>query len=235
MGLHAVGLQYRNARSVNLQICRRDPDPNCHELVRREVIFGEDLHPGVSVDAENSITRRLTETLRIMRASDPDGGWEQYLDANGDPLWDQIVVAGHSQGAGMAAYIAHNFDVDRAILFAWTDIYRGSVASWILDTNATLGDDIYVFEHLDDRTRGEQARADMRAAFGVTAFGEANIDDTEPPYNNAHSLVTAMDTFVQGPRPSASAHNVVIADDFTPVVDGVPVLRDVWRYLLDVD
>jgi len=52
MGLHAIGLQYPNERSVNLQICPQELDPNCNEIVRREVIFGDDESPLVEVDAQ---------------------------------------------------------------------------------------------------------------------------------------------------------------------------------------
>ncbi|MFW5748866.1 MAG: hypothetical protein ACOCYT_04550, partial [Chloroflexota bacterium] len=70
-GLHAIGLSYVNSRSVNLQICPRDPDPACHENIRREIINGEELHPGVTVDEANSIMGRLVALLRHLHEQDP--------------------------------------------------------------------------------------------------------------------------------------------------------------------
>ncbi|NDJ87526.1 MAG: hypothetical protein GYB66_16755, partial [Chloroflexi bacterium] len=233
VGLHTISLSYPNPRSVNLQICPGDPDPNCHENARREVIYGQDLHSGVSVDEPNAIVNRIVHLLRFLHEQTPDAGWDQYLD--GDmPRWEHIVVAGHSQGAGMAAYLAHAHPVARAILFAWVDQSQGNVAPWILEAHATPPERIYYFEHVADHERGKIAKGQMLEAFGLHALGEANIDTTIAPYGDAHVLFTSVTPAREGARASAGAHNVVIGDDFTPVENGVPALREVWRYLLDV-
>lgn len=236
-GLHAIGLTYPNPRSVNLQICPRDPDPACHELVRREVITGEDLHPGIDIDATNSITGRLVSLLRFLAEQQPGAGWDAYLttDANGAtvPRWDAITVAGHSQGAGMAAFIAHENLVARAVLFAWTDVSQGVVAPWILEAHATPPERIFYFDHAEDRLRGQAAREAMFDGFGIAALGLADVDTQAPPYNGAHVLVTAIESVYAGERESAAAHNVVVVDVYTPVSSvGGPVLAEVWRYLL---
>src|SRR5579864_8153507 len=46
---------------------------------------------------------RLVKLLGKLDHDHPSDGWGQYLD-NGAPRWGRITVAGHSQGAGMAAY-----------------------------------------------------------------------------------------------------------------------------------
>ncbi|MFW5748584.1 MAG: BPSS1187 family protein [Chloroflexota bacterium] len=233
MGLHSIGLSYVNPRSVNLQICPRDPDPNCHENVRSEVIYGGDRHPAVTISEANTVINRLVQLLRSLDAAQPEAGWGQYLDGD-SPRWDRIVVAGHSQGAGMAGFIAHEQAVARAVLFAWVDLVRGVAAPWVLDDHATPAERVYAFEHVDDRQRGESAKQQMFQAYGIDASGEVNVDDAQPPYNNAQVLLTAADPAQTGERPSAAAHNMVVADEFTPIENGVPVLRDVWRYLLDI-
>jgi hypothetical protein len=233
MGLHAVGLNYPNERSVNLQICPRDRDPDCHEHVRQEVLMGTDLHGGVNVDAANSIENRLVQLLRTLHEAEPEAGWGQYL--NGDaPAWDRIIVAGHSQGGGMAAYAAHTHEVARAILFGWTDVARGQVAPWILEAHATPGDRIYIFESVEDHQRARGAREAMAAAFGADANGTAVVDGAIPPYGGAQVLYTDVQARISGPRESSAAHNVVVVDDYTPLTNGVPALRDAWRTLLDV-
>lgn len=230
-GMHAIGLRYPNALSVNLQICPQQSDADCNELVRQEVITGQDRYPAVEVNAANSITNRLVQAIRYMDTQDPSAGWGQYLDGD-TPRWDLIAVAGHSQGAGMAAYIAHEQVVGRAILFAWTDVWRGQVAPWILEPNATSGEVMFAYEHVDDRERGQAMRIEMQEVFGMAAYGTVNVDDMAPPYDGAHVLLTAIEPATTGRQPYSAAHNVVVVDEFVPMVDGQPVLLDVWRYLL---
>lgn len=233
MGLHAVSLRYPNDLSVNLHHCPGDPDPNCHANVRREVLYGGDLHPDVTISDANTISNRLVALLRYLDAQDPAAGWGQYLVGDA-PAWERIVVAGHSQGAGMAGMVAHDNLVLRAVLFGWVDQSRGQPALWITEPNATPGERIYTFEHVEDRTRGEAAKQVMFEAFGLNPENEVNVDTMAPPYNNAHVLLTSVTPAIQGDRPSAATHNVVVGDDYVPIVDGVPVLADAWAYLLDV-
>lgn len=231
MGLHAIGLTYPNEKSFNLQTCRFALDPDCQEKGREEVITGQDLHGETAVNETNSIYNRVTQLLRYLDQAEPEAGWGQYL-AGDAPAWDHIIVAGHSQGGGMAAYVAHLNTVERGIFFAWTDLVRGRAAPWILEPHATPGERLYVFEHLDDRERGKVARAEMVAAFGIDQFGESSIDGNTPPYGEAHVLVTLIEPALQGPNEYAGAHNVVVVDGYTPLLDGQPLLRDTWRYLL---
>lgn len=241
MGLHAIGLSYYNPESINLQICPTDPDPNCHENARNEVLFGEDTFDGIDIGYANSAQNRLVTLLQYLSTTAPNAGWEQYLDGD-QPRWDMIVVAGHSQGAGMAAYVAHTHAVARAILFAWVDIQRGQPAPWLYDPTATAPENYYFFEHVDDRARGEAAKEEMFSLWGAAPFGEVNVDGRTAPYDNAHILLTAEapaaneeTPIIIQDRPSAAAHNMPIVDSFTPLnADGSPILEPVWRYLLDV-
>lgn len=231
MGMHAIGVSYPNPDSINLEICPRDGNPDCHVRVRTEIIEGQALHPGVQVTPANAINNRLMQLLAHLHAADPDAGWDQYRD--GDALrYTRMVVAGHSQGGGMAAFIAHNQPVARAILFSWVDLSRGVVAPWVLEPSATPAEHIFIFEHIDDRAQGAEAKAQMRAAFGVDMLGEANVDTDQPPYDGAHVLLTTLDAVIAGPNPYAAAHNVVVVDPYTPLENGTPVLQDAWRYLL---
>lgn len=232
LGMPSIGLSYHNPRSVNLQICPGDPDPNCHANARQEVITGEALHDGVDVDVPNSINNRIVRLLERLHATDPAAGWDQYLDGE-QPNWGRIVVAGHSQGAGMAAYVAHLHRVERAILFAWVDLVLGRPAPWLYEDHATPGERFFYFEHVDDRLRGEAAKIEMYSLFGFDGFGEVNADESAPPYGGAHILLTALAPSQTGGRPSAAAHNMVVVDSYTPLTSsGVPLLREVWRYLL---
>ena len=68
-------------------------------------------------------------------------------------------------------------------------------------------------------------------SLGMDAFGAAVAPETsEPPYDFTHMLVT--DLVPQGGSFSV-AHGSTVGDAYTPRGDdGMPILRDAWRYLL---
>lgn len=100
---------------------------------------GEDSSPLVVVDAGNSIRARLTALLTYLAATYPNEGWGQFVAA-GQPNWSLITVAGHSQGAGHAAYMAKLYSLDRAVMFSApgdTGAAPGALAPWLSLPNVT--------------------------------------------------------------------------------------------------
>jgi hypothetical protein len=57
-------------------------------------------------------------------------------------------------------------------------------------------------------------------AFGATV----NVDSASPPYSNSHSLTTDM--------ACDNTHGCIVADARLVRVNGIPVLKPVWEYLL---
>jgi dienelactone hydrolase len=69
------------------------------------------------IDPEEAIVPRLTRLLQHLARTDAAGRWDQYL--NGDaPRWERLVLAGQSQGGGMAAFIAQTRRVAGVIMFS---------------------------------------------------------------------------------------------------------------------
>jgi len=138
-GYRAIGLEYNDTPAV-VQLCVRDPNPQCSSEFRRERVFGDAKDAPVSNSVEESIVHRLVMLLRHLDRADPDGDWRQYL-AGDEPAWPRIVVSGLSQGAGMAAYIAKRRPVARVVLFSspW-DFYGGreqTLAPWLSESSST--------------------------------------------------------------------------------------------------
>lgn len=65
-------------------------------------------------------------------------------------------------------------------------------------------------------------------ALGLDRLGPRTpVDRVRPPYGGSHELVTSV------PEPSRKkAHACVVSDASTPMQGGVPLFRDVWRYML---
>jgi len=79
--------------------------------------------PGMpSVPESSSVHSRLYKILTFYK-KDPDYRWSDYFDAQGHIDWNKLVLVGHSQGTGLATYIAKFRSVDKVILFSglqWT-------------------------------------------------------------------------------------------------------------------
>ncbi|MGH9652519.1 MAG: BPSS1187 family protein, partial [Bryobacteraceae bacterium] len=83
---------------------------------------------------------------------DPKGGWSEFV-ANGKPVWRRIVVAGHSQGSGHAAYIGKLFRVDRVLMFSGPQDYMDDLhkpAPWQARKSATPPSRFFAFLNLKD-------------------------------------------------------------------------------------
>jgi hypothetical protein len=227
-GLHAISLSYMHRFAVNLEICPYQNDPDCHEKIRKEIIYGEDALESLQISRTNSVVNRLVKLLQYLDAEHPDEGWGRFVADDGGPLWSSIVISGHSQGGGHATMIAKDHSVARLVIFAWADVSQGALAPWIRPPFATPPEDCYAFEH--DGDRGVRARRYMWQVLGMTEFGpEVDVDAAKPPYGNSRTLSTRLT-----PPANSTPHRMVAGNDTPLHEDGTPVLRDVWRYLLNV-
>jgi hypothetical protein len=117
-GYRVISLAYNNDISID-SYCPTRPNPACAGRFRSMRIYGNGGFGDDTVDnpLPESIINRLVKLLQYLDRIHPNDGWGSYL-ANGQPNWQQIVVSGQSQGAGMAAFIAKQHAVARVILFS---------------------------------------------------------------------------------------------------------------------
>jgi pimeloyl-ACP methyl ester carboxylesterase len=115
-GYRVIGLQY-NDHGTAEHLCGETDDPECYTRLRQERFEGGMPDASAPNTSAEGIEHRLTMLLKYLTANHPDEGWGQYLDGD-HPAWRKIVLAGHSQGAAMVAYIAKQHEVDRAVLFS---------------------------------------------------------------------------------------------------------------------
>ncbi len=234
-GYHSIGLIYPNAEAVEL-LCGSGSAPDCVGLARREVITGADVSAVVSVNVPNSITGRLTALLSYLATTFPNEGWSQYL-SGGRINWAMVTVAGHSQGAGHAGYLAKLEVLDRAVMFsgpADTGSIAGSPADWLSLPNVTPAARQYGFTHTDDAiVRQSRALANW-AVIGLDASGvPVSVDGNAAPFAGSHQLLTSAVPANDPTRTNVqSAHGAPVTDFFTPLTAaGDPLFTPVWDYL----
>jgi pimeloyl-ACP methyl ester carboxylesterase len=159
-GYRVIGLEYNDVPAV-VEVCPRDPSPECSGNFRRERIFGDGTASIVSNSRAESILNRLVKLLQYLDRQHPEEDWKTYLTADGALDWSRIVVSGLSQGAGMAAYIAKRQSVARVVLFSspWDYSASSHLAPWLIEPSATPPERWFAEYHKRERTAALIARA----------------------------------------------------------------------------
>ncbi|MBS1795754.1 MAG: hypothetical protein JSS81_18005 [Acidobacteria bacterium] len=232
LGFHAVNLTYPNDDAVNTLCGAPNVDLDCYAKVRLETLDGVDRTPLVTVSRANSIENRLIKLLIYLRNQFPADNWGQFLIDDATPDWSKIVVAGHSQGGGHAGIIGRYHAVARVVMFAAMDFngLANSPANWIAHPettpNATPPERFRGFCHQrDEQVNFTLLTTRIWPAYGMPAAGAVvNVDTTAPPYNDTHSLTSNIEC--------DNFHGCIAADARLVRVDGVPVYKPVWEYLL---
>src|SRR6266851_272226 len=218
-GYRVISLAYNNEPAV-MQACARDPDPACSANFRQRRLFGDPTPSSADDQPAESIVNRLTKLLQFLDRNHPGDGWGAYL-ANGAPDWNRIAVAGHSQGGGMAAFLAKRTRVARVILFSGPADFvlpGRQPAPWLAASSATPGERWYGLYHRDERLAPL-----LQQAYG--ALGLA------PDHIRVLSLALGGPAGPGGfPDPF---HVSVVADRLTPrASDGSRAYSGDWAFLL---
>ena len=137
-GHHVLALAYRSDLAVG-EMC--GPRPECYAATRSTQLTGV-FQPGADssladIRVDEGVIPRLDQALRALDASRPGAGWSAFIgngaaSAAADRIaWQRIIVSGHSQGGGHAAYLGKLFPVVRVVQFSSTcDAPGGVPAPW---------------------------------------------------------------------------------------------------------
>ncbi|HYM71221.1 MAG TPA: hypothetical protein VEZ44_16620 [bacterium] len=239
-GYKAIGLEYPDdtldprASAVG-QICLRSPDPDCSARVRTVRIMGG-AADGVIVAPADGLQNRLEKLLGYLAQQHPADGWDQFL-LDGRVAWGLVAVGGHSQGAGMAAFLAKRHAVARVVLWSGPVDYvlaTRSVASWLSAPSATPSDRWYGVVHRDEA--GVRMLLTAYKTLGIP--GTPLVADAPIPPSGSHQFVVTLAPHLNPAAPVLPAiagayHGSVAADPRTPLdADGRPVYAPLWRTMM---
>jgi hypothetical protein len=222
VGYHVLALDYWNEGSSVARTCNTNAE--CYGAVQQNRLNGTDAGPYSAVNPRNSIVDRLTSAIGHLEISDPNGQWGRFLTAGGID-WRRIVVAGHSQGGGESAYIAHVHPVMGVLLFSSpVDSDNGVDAAWMHTPSATPPSRMYGF----DDTGDEFASRILPSwnALGLGKFGRPANTANAPPYAS-HELLSYLN--LGGPT---SSHLRDITNATPRTKSGTPVFENVWKWML---
>ncbi|GGK88232.1 hypothetical protein JOE58_000970 [Curtobacterium luteum] len=225
-GYHVLGLDYWNLGKTLSGTC--EADARCYGQVQRNRFDGSRPSQFSQVTPAGSIVSRLRNAIEYLDDHDPDGGWGRFVDAREGIDWSDVVVAGHSQGGGEAAYIGHIRTVRGVLMFSSPVESLGAVhAAWMDRPGRTPVTRMYA---IDDRADefGPRIRGSWHA-LGLTGPSGPFGTDTTPPLPGADPHAILTDLRLGDP---SQAHSRIIKDSTPLDRDGTPVMLPLWQWLL---
>lgn len=166
------------------------------------------------MDSTNSILNRLQKLLVYLAKEDPAGEWGEFL-ANGQPAWSHIVIAGHSQGSGHAAYLGKLFSVERVLIFSGPQDYLddlGIPAPWQYRKSATPPSRIFAFLNEKDPYNVHHQIANCAALMEQSDPLTQMVEPGQPIQGNVHILINSE---------TDHAHGSTL----------LPKFENVWKYM----
>ena len=221
LGFDFINLSYPN--SVAAASLKNNADSLAFNKYRQELCFGTPESDEVVVDSFNSIYTRTLKLLEYLKAAKPSQNWGQYLTETNTILWSKIIIGGHSQGAGHAAYLAKRFRVERALMFSgpndYSDKYSNS-ANWLRQVGKTPILNHFAYLSLKDEAVDFSKQFSNLSGLGMLEKDDSTyVDNITSPYTNSHFLYTT-----QKPGIVILNHNVPIKLS--------TINNEVWTYLL---
>lgn len=221
LGYDVINLSYPN--TVAVASMADSNDSLVFDKYRQELCFGTPVSDEVAVDTLNSISTRTLKLIQYLDQSYPADGWGQYLAAPNALDWSKIIVGGHSQGSGHAAYLAKHFLVDRVLMFAGPNDYSNTfsnAAHWLRQAGNTPPSRHYAFLSLNDEIVPFFKQFVNIAGLGLLANDDSTyVDNSAAPYDNSRFLYTT-----QPPGLVLLNHNVPIRQS--------TINLQVWTYML---
>jgi hypothetical protein len=212
-GYRAVSLDYDN--TVLSASCVHSTDIACFDDYREEIVTGAAVSAKITVNHANSILNRLQKLLVYLAQHDPKGGWDEFV-TDGQPDWSQIVIAGHSQGSGHAAYIGKMFRVDRVLMFSGPQDYLDGFekpAPWQGRASATPASRYFAFLNVNDPFNVHNQIANCALLMGLSK-PEPLMVDSGKEISGDHQIL--INDLTSGPHGSTLR----------------PQFENVWKYMV---
>jgi hypothetical protein len=214
LGYHVITLDYPNSLAV--ATLADNTDVKAFENYEQESLTGKPVSDAIEVDSANCILNRFDNVLNYLAENDPAGNWKQFIKKR-KPVWEKIITAGNSQGAGHAAYIAKMYKVDRVLMFSGPQHYSknfNAPAPWQAKKGPTNASRFFAFLHYKDPYNVHLQLENCKTLMETATIDSMGIKPLTPIVSKNHILVTDIET----PSPHSSTT--------------LPQFKYVWQYML---
>lgn len=226
-GMNSIQVHYANGWFPKLYAGPPPQDDLFLSNIRLEAAIGEDASKAVDIPRPDSIMERSYQFVKWLDRENPQGGWKQFLMADGLGLqWDKVILSGISHGSTTAARMAKQVKVARVVMFSGP---RDQFEVWQKLPSATPENRFFGFSHvLDDGWIGEHYPRSWQL-MGLQKFGPiVDVGKSSPPYANTRRLITESDV----KRDHQRAHSSTIPGGAAVRNAGGKFIHEnVWRYL----
>ena len=186
-GYHKLGLDYPNG--VIPTVCKYSTNPQCYDNYQRELVLGEQVSFEVKINPADAVLPRLLVALKFLVQKDPLR-WARFWK-NDQPAWDKIVLYGHSQGAGHAAYLAKLVPVRGVFLTGGPFGYMPEFgfAAWASSLGATDPGRYRALLHKTDYFGSDEHLAMMKLIVGDARATEQVIMSQRPERDGHNAII----------------------------------------------
>lgn len=218
LGFDVISLSYLN--SVPASELANSFDNLIFDNYREEICFGTQISQNVNVDSLNSIATRTLKLLTFLSQKYPSQNWNNYLTNTNTINWDKITVAGHSQGAGHACYLAKKNSIERVVMFAGPNDYNTNLkvsANWLSVNGKTSLNNYYALLHEKDEIIKYEYQVSNLRSLGLLIGDDQPYlaDNVINSFGSAHVISVKIK--------GLSYHNCVVGKNKT--------LAKIWTYL----
>ena len=222
IGFNVINLSYVN--DVAAAALTNSTDPLVFDKYRQEICYGTPESIFLQVDSLNAIYTRTLRLIQFLDTTFPSENWGQYLLNNHEIDWSKIIVTGHSQGSGHAAYIAKDHLVNRVLMFSGPNDYSNhfsDAANWLKVAGQTPVDRHYAYlSLLDEFVDFEKQLSSLESLQMYPTYDTVYVDNISEPYDYSHCLYTT-----QSPGFSLFHHSSPIKSS--------SINTAVWTYMLE--
>ena len=190
-GYYALALDYPN--TVAAAKFRGAKDVHAFDAYRRAIVHGGVVDETLTVAADSSIEARIVTALRHLAAQRGSEGWAEFSSKHG-VSWDKLILIGHSQGAGHAAYLAHEHKVARVLTVAGPQDFLtelGRPAAWLSAASLTPPDRYRALLHREDEYDVKLQIAANRALLGSKAPLPVSFREEPPAQKEAPQILVS--------------------------------------------
>ncbi len=195
LGFDVVGISYPN--DVPAASLSNSFDVLAFDKFREELCYGTDVSPAVAIDSLNAINKRTANLILYLHETYPDQNWDQYLTEEDELNWSKIIVGGHSQGAGHAAYFAKFEEVERTLMFSGPNDYSDrylAPANWLKAPGLTSMNRHFAYLSLfDEVIPFEKQLSNMEGLGLYPLYDTTHVDVTKVPFSSSRALYTTQD------------------------------------------
>lgn len=221
-GYHALALDYPN--TVVAAKLRGSKDAHAFDAYRRAIVHGGVVDETLTVAAASSIEARIVAAVQHIAAQRGNEGWREFSAKQG-VSWDKLILIGHSQGAGHAAFLAHEHKVAKVLTVAGPQDYLtelGRPAVWLSAASITPRERYRALLHREDEYDVKLQIAANRALLGPKPPEPVSFNAEPPTQSQAPAILVSERPLAADAAGAKHAHGSLRQPQYAAV----------WLYLL---